>query len=118
MMQRLFKETLIKKRLLEWLALENQLPNSWQLIPSKSPLDKQFDFDLCSAILKSCTQSNSQIMLFQLEDLQLIEEPVNIPGTYQEYPNWRRKQKLSTDDLFSDSKINVLLNNLLQLRKQ
>ena len=107
-----------KKRLLEWLSLENQLPNSWQLTLSKSPLDKTFDFDLCSAILTSCTQSNSQIMLFQLEDLQLIEEPVNIPGTYQEYPNWRRKQKLSTDDIFSDRKINTLLNNLLQQRKQ
>ena len=27
----------------------------------------------------------------QLEDLALLETPINIPGTSSEYPNWRRR---------------------------
>lgn len=107
-----------KKRLLEWLKAENQLPLEWQNTQSDSVLEKAFDFELCSAILKSCAQSHSRIMLFQLDDLQLIEQPVNIPGTYREYPNWRRKQKTTLKTLFTDSRITSLLNVLLNQRKQ
>lgn len=37
----------------------------------------------------------------QLEDFIGVEKPVNIPGTFREYPNWRRKLTLNLDEIFS-----------------
>lgn len=34
-----------------------------------------------------------------LDDLIGEEMPINIPGTIDEYPNWRRKYAISIDDL-------------------
>jgi len=43
---------------------------------------------------------------------------VNIPGTYREYPNWRRKQRLETKVLFGDPQIQALLASTYRERKQ
>jgi len=43
---------------------------------------------------------------------------VNIPGTYREYPNWRRKQRLETKALFGYPQIQALLASTYQERKQ
>ena len=33
----------------------------------------------------------AKLMAFQLEDLVLVDTPVNVPGTSTEYPNWQRR---------------------------
>jgi len=38
-----------------------------------------------------------------------LEEPVNIPGTHREHPNWRRKQKIETRQVFEDPAIKDVL---------
>jgi 4-alpha-glucanotransferase len=93
--------------LLAWLQSLQLLPTGW--IGSIDELDKPFDIALCRAILAGNARSQSRIVLFQLDDLQLLEEPVNIPGTYREYPNWRRKQRLDTSTLFQDPQIQSLM---------
>ena len=44
----------------------------------------------------------SRLMLVQLEDLAREVEQMNLPGTVDEHPNWRRKLACSLDQLFSD----------------
>lgn len=101
-----------KQECLNWLQSQQLLPESWH----DCTQDKRFDFDLCSAILIANARSRSALMLFQLDDLQLLHRPVNIPGTWKQYPNWRRRQKLSTRELFGQSGIQKLLSDLHQAR--
>lgn len=43
------------------------------------------------ACLKYLSRSRNRLLLINLEDLWLEPAPQNIPGTVDEYPNWRRK---------------------------
>ncbi|MGS2722676.1 4-alpha-glucanotransferase [Porticoccus sp. GXU_MW_L64] len=96
-----------KVQLLQWLASEGRLPEGWQATEEYSA--KPFDWALCSAILATSARSRSTLMLLQLEDLQMIPSPVNIPGTHKEYPNWRRKQIENTKTLFAIPAIQHLM---------
>jgi 4-alpha-glucanotransferase len=105
-----------KVRLLSWLQSQQLLPASW--VSAMADAGNPFDIILCGAILNANARSRSRMMLFQLDDLQLLEEPVNIPGSYREYPNWRRKQRVETKALFEDPSIKALLASTYQERKQ
>jgi len=58
----------------------------------------EFGNALALAIQRYLARSNSAVMLVQLEDLFLQEEQVNLPGTVDEYPNWRRKMQQCIED--------------------
>lgn len=105
-----------KTLLLTWLHELNLLPESWQ--PERESLsnERPLDLALCEAIIKANARTNCQFMLYQLDDLQLISEPVNIPGTYLEYPNWQRKQRLNTSIIFANTQISKALSSIHQER--
>jgi 4-alpha-glucanotransferase len=42
------------------------------------------------------------LAVVQMDDLIGESEPVNIPGTYREYPNWRRKLSLPLEVILND----------------
>jgi 4-alpha-glucanotransferase len=107
-----------KTRVLSWLQTQQLLPQGWATTTADGGKEKPFDIVLCGAILAASARSRSRMMLFQLDDLQLLQEPVNIPGTHREYPNWRRKQKWETKTLFEDPQIQGLLASTYQERKQ
>jgi 4-alpha-glucanotransferase len=46
-----------------------------------------------------------------------MDKPVNIPGTHNEYPNWRRKLTRNLQDIFNDSSLNNLAANLTEARQ-
>jgi 4-alpha-glucanotransferase len=46
-----------------------------------------------------------------------MAEPVNIPGTSDEYPNWQRKLTRTLEDIFSDPKLIKLGNELTTARQ-
>lgn len=48
-------------------------------------------------------KGSSTLLSFQLEDWLQMDKPVNIPGTFKEYPNWRRKLTVDIEDVFSNS---------------
>lgn len=104
-----------KQQLIQWLRDQQTLPTEWE---GDTGLDSPFDLLLCKAILQSCARSASRLMSFQLDDLQLLEAPVNIPGTYREYPNWRRKQQRHTDAIFNDPQLSAVLNTMAKERTQ
>ncbi len=86
-----------KRHLLQWLAHHQLLPPDRQ----DADLRKPMDMALCESVHRACARSTSRLMLLQLEDLQLLQAPINIPATSQEYPNWRRKQGLNTVEIFA-----------------
>ncbi len=53
----------------------------------------------------------------QLEDWLEMDQPVNVPGTSSEYPNWRRKLNRNLDEIFNDPKLIALARKMTDARK-
>ncbi len=61
--------------------------------------------------------SNANIAMVQLEDLIGMTEPVNVPGTDGEYPNWRRKITVDTAEIFASPDAQHILEGLHMARQ-
>lgn len=61
---------------------------------------------------------SSSLLSLQLEDWLQMDKPVNIPGTFNEYPNWKRKLSRSLSSIFDDPNIVTLANNIDNARKR
>lgn len=72
--------------------------------------------DACMAFLSS---SKAGVVLANLEDLWLEEQPQNTPGTTgEEKPNWRRKARKSLEEVGSSPSVTLRLKTIDLLRKQ
>ena len=60
---------------------------------------------------------SSALLSLQLEDWLEMDKPVNVPGTFNEYPNWKRKLTENIESLFERKDINELAAKLTQSRK-
>jgi 4-alpha-glucanotransferase len=60
----------------------------------------------------------SALLSLQLEDWLEMDKPVNIPGTFMEYPNWRRKLSHNLEDIFSRSDVKALAVSLTECRRK
>ena len=54
-------------------------------------------------------RSRSRLAMLQLEDLAGALDQINMPGTIDEHPNWRRKLPLATSELLAEPKVKRLL---------
>jgi 4-alpha-glucanotransferase len=82
-----------RKALLEALDLEGLKPHA-----PASP-DDPFTPELAHALHLYLARSSAALAAVQIEDLLGMEEPVNVPGTYREYPNWQRKLSEDLEDM-------------------
>jgi 4-alpha-glucanotransferase len=60
---------------------------------------------------------SSALLSLQLEDWLQMDKPVNIPGTFKEYPNWKRKLNRNLVDIFNDQSISNLAKAVDNRRK-
>jgi len=51
------------------------------------------------ACLHHLATSRAETLLVNLEDLWLEMNPQNVPGTWKEYPNWRRKARVRMEEM-------------------
>lgn len=58
----------------------------------------------------------AKLLAFQLEDLLLMDTPVNIPGTSSEYPNWKRKLTENIDTLLQQEQVKAMISAIRQAR--
>jgi 4-alpha-glucanotransferase len=70
----------------------------------RSPADPHNAADVIESLHAAIARTGSMLAMVQLDDLIGETEPVNIPGTYREYPNWRRKLALPIEEIFSDAR--------------
>jgi len=63
-----------------------------------------------------CSWWNATDYMIQLEDLLMMNDPVNVPGTYLEYQNWSRKLDKNIEDIFSNEDIDRLLRRVSSTR--
>jgi len=58
----------------------------------------------------------ADFLLINLEDLWLEPAPQNVPGTWQERPNWQRKARYSTEEIRDLAVLNDLLKTISDIR--
>jgi len=103
-----------KQAILDALKAYGRLPQGH---PDRAEEIPDMTQALCFAIHHHLGSCRSQIVAVQLEDLMLINKPVNIPGTSDEYPNWRRKLTRSSTELFEIPEIQSFCRDMTALRK-
>lgn len=101
-----------KQGLLQMLADVHLIPGDWL----DRNIDRPFDLSLCTAIIRACARSTSALVSIQLDDLAGLETPINIPGTNQEYGNWRRKVPGPLHELFARDEVAAMLAPLQEER--
>jgi 4-alpha-glucanotransferase len=85
--------------------------------PALMPKPARFGLTPVAAIQCFLAASSAALVALQLEDLIGMSDPVNVPGTLDEYPNWRRKLAESADELFADPDVQELLRRVDELRR-
>lgn len=68
-----------------------------------------------TAVHRALARTPSRLAMVQLEDLLGLPDQVNMPGTVDEHPNWRRKLPIDVDGLFEDP---VAQRRLAPLREE
>ncbi|HEX2223036.1 MAG TPA: 4-alpha-glucanotransferase [Thermoanaerobaculia bacterium] len=68
--------------------------------------------------LEHLAASPARMVLVNLEDLWNESEPQNVPGTHTERPNWRRKARLTFEQLTSRRDIEETLRKVDELRRR
>ena len=66
--------------------------------------------ELFGPFLQFLSQSMAKVVLVNLEDLWKETRPQNVPATQNERPNWRRRMKLSIDEIELSRAVNALLD--------
>jgi 4-alpha-glucanotransferase len=79
------------------------------------PVDR-FEPEFAAAVHAFVASAGSRLFAVQAEDLLGMVEPVNVPGTSSEYPNWRRKLAGDLDQLLQGEASRPILRRLQELR--
>ena len=78
--------------------------------------DGPFTPELATALQVYLARSKSVLVALQVEDLLGMEDPVNVPGTHEEYPNWRRKLTVDIEDIATRGDIDESLAAVARAR--
>lgn len=68
------------------------------------------------AIYSYLAQAPSRLLMVQLEDVLGQREQLNVPGTTDEYPNWRQRMKVSVSAMLADPRMRELAKALNEER--
>ncbi len=67
---------------------------------------------LVRAAYRYLASSRARLVLVQLDDALGEFEQINVPGTYGEYPNWRRKNRLGLAELAGDEGVAAIARDV------
>ncbi len=76
------------------------------------------DIAAAAAVHRLVARTPSQIMLVQADDLAGETEPLNVPGTDREWPNWRRRVGVKLEDLAEGPRAAAILRAVKQERPE
>ncbi|MFO1466248.1 MAG: 4-alpha-glucanotransferase [Steroidobacteraceae bacterium] len=77
-----------------------------------------FDPALAMAVHEYLARSASMLVAVQIEDLLGMAEPVNVPGTWWQYPNWQRKLTAGLEQICSRDDIREALARIEAARRR
>ena len=73
--------------------------------------------DILRAWLCHLAGTTSALVLVNLEDLWLETEPQNVPGTWDERPNWQRKGRFTLKEISATSAVDEVLKKIDEIRR-
>jgi 4-alpha-glucanotransferase len=73
----------------------------FNLVPDDPELPDELPLEICIAVHALLAKTASRLVAVQLEDLTGVEAQANLPGTLDEYANWRRKLPVSLEELLN-----------------
>ena len=76
------------------------------------------DAAILSAWLAYLAGQHDDFLLINLEDLWLEPTPQNVPGTWHERPNWRRRARFSMEAIRRDNAISDVLKTISDIRRR
>lgn len=79
--------------------------------------DQPFSSALANALHLYLARSASVLVSLQIEDLLGMVDPVNVPGTDWQYPNWRRKLTTDVEDLVTWRQLDESFAAICRARK-
>jgi 4-alpha-glucanotransferase len=86
--------------LLAALAEARLLPTGiGRVVKGQEPLPRELPPEAATDVHLFLARSPSRLMAVQLEDLAGAVEQANLPGTLDQYPNWRRKLPVKLDEI-------------------
>jgi 4-alpha-glucanotransferase len=89
-----------------------------QKLLKKPKPDKEHELaDIFKACLRLTAGGPARVMQVNLEDLWLETLPQNVPGTWKERPNWRRKCRYGIDEVSQVKDLGPLFAELVKLRR-
>jgi 4-alpha-glucanotransferase len=86
------------------------------LDPATAAPDRPYSEPLAIAVQEFLASSRSALAVVQIEDLIATRDPVNVPGTSDEYPNWQRKLGANIDELFERESVARVLSAVARAR--
>ncbi|WP_075182807.1 4-alpha-glucanotransferase [Pantoea sp. 1.19] len=69
------------------------------------------------AMHRFIADSGSALLGLQPEDWLDMADPVNVPGTVDQYPNWRRKLSATLEAMFASEQVNLTLRDIHRRRR-
>lgn len=104
-----------KQRILDSLhglgSVGEEVPRNANDIP-------QMTHELILGIERHMCRGSCVLFSSQIEDWIGVLKPVNVPGTFREYPNWRRKLTVNIEDLDKDNFVKELTKAMTQAREE
>ena len=94
--------------------IRQAVENVQELANTDTNVSKEFTHQLQAYV----ADTNSALFGSQPEDWLNMLDPVNIPGTSMEYPNWRRKLSHTIEEIFTNTEINQLLEMIEKKRNK
>jgi len=101
-----------KQEILNSVSWHGKLAESVGRNADYVPMDQA----LSNSLQLHLAAGSSSLLSLQLEDWLAMDKPVNVPGTVDEYPNWRRKLSATLDDMFNCPNVNYLAAELTAAR--
>jgi 4-alpha-glucanotransferase len=89
----------VRERDLDRAALLAALNEQGLQPQSPATPSEPFTPELANALHVYLARSGTVLVALQIEDLLGMVEPVNVPGTDREYPNWQRKLTVDIEDM-------------------
>jgi 4-alpha-glucanotransferase len=101
-----------KWRVLEALRVESLAP--------AQPTDGSgaYTLELLVALHRFLGRTHSALVAVQVEDLAMELDPVNVPGTDQEHPNWCRRLSVEVSALFTGAGPRAIVAGLIAGRQE
>jgi 4-alpha-glucanotransferase len=102
-----------KARILAALKAEGLLPPE---TPDDPALISRMTWDIVEAVHRYLARTPAWLMLVTMEDAIGVRDQVNLPGTVDCHPNWRRKLPLTVEELMSDDRFERLASEIRSTR--